>query len=224
MAREHRFDTHVHTSETSICGQIPGAEVSRLYKKAGYSGIVITDHFHSYFFDRFPDLSWPEKTACYLSGYHAALEEGNRIGLTVLLGMELRFPDHECDFLVYGFDETFLLENENLYGMGLEKFFQLTREKDILVFQAHPFRDGQVRANPKFLDGVEVFNGHPGHNARNHLAEDFAREHSLRRIAGSDAHFTSGIGTSGIVTRKPLASMAEFTALWDQGDPKLILD
>ncbi|MDI9483987.1 MAG: PHP domain-containing protein [Bacillota bacterium] len=220
----YRFDTHVHTSETSICGKIPGAEVARLYKQAGYSGIVITDHFHLDFFARFPDLSWPEKIARYLAGYRAALQEGRKIGLTVLLGMELRFPDSENDYLVYGFDEAFLLEHEDLCQLGLENFHRLTRGRDILIFQAHPFRDGQSRANQKLLDGVEVFNGHPRQISRNRLAEAFASENRLLRIAGSDAHFPAGIGTSGILTPEPITSIGEFVKLWAQSGPELIVD
>ena len=39
------FDMHIHTSESSPCGQICGDKVVEYYKKAGYDGIVITDHF-----------------------------------------------------------------------------------------------------------------------------------------------------------------------------------
>ena len=37
-----KIDVHVHTSEVSGCGQLPGAEMARLYKQAGYDAIVIT--------------------------------------------------------------------------------------------------------------------------------------------------------------------------------------
>ena len=36
------YDTHVHTSEGSACGQNTGAEMARAYQKAGYAGIVVT--------------------------------------------------------------------------------------------------------------------------------------------------------------------------------------
>ena len=41
----HKYDTHVHTSETSICGKVDAKTLVRLYKKAGYTGVVITDHY-----------------------------------------------------------------------------------------------------------------------------------------------------------------------------------
>ena len=40
------LDMHMHTKETSSCGEVPAAEVGRLYKEAGYQGIMITDHYH----------------------------------------------------------------------------------------------------------------------------------------------------------------------------------
>ena len=39
------YDTHVHTDESSACGKVPGRQAARLYKAAGYQGIVITDHY-----------------------------------------------------------------------------------------------------------------------------------------------------------------------------------
>ena len=43
-----RFDTHVHTDETSHCGKVPGEEMVKLYAEAGYSGFVMTDHYNRY--------------------------------------------------------------------------------------------------------------------------------------------------------------------------------
>ena len=39
------YETHLHTSEASACSIITGAEQARTYKEAGYSGIIVTDHF-----------------------------------------------------------------------------------------------------------------------------------------------------------------------------------
>jgi hypothetical protein len=42
-----------------------------------------------------------------------------------------------------------------------------------------PFPEYCRPANPAFLDGVEVFNGNPRHDSRNHLAAAFAEENGL---------------------------------------------
>ena len=39
------YETHMHTKESSACAHNTGAEMARAYKEAGYTGIIITDHF-----------------------------------------------------------------------------------------------------------------------------------------------------------------------------------
>src|SRR5690554_7795245 len=104
----YKYETHLHTGETSVCGRIKGAEAARLYKAAGYDGIIVTDHYNrGYFQRRFAygsgrKFTWTEKIDKFLSGYRGALEEGKRLGLAVLLGMEIRFNGSRNDYLVYG--------------------------------------------------------------------------------------------------------------------------
>ena len=43
------YDCHVHTAETSWCGRVPAGEMAQLYKQAGYTGIVIIDHYQGIF-------------------------------------------------------------------------------------------------------------------------------------------------------------------------------
>lgn len=38
--------THLHTSESSACGLLPAAQPVQKFKEAGYTGIVVTDHFY----------------------------------------------------------------------------------------------------------------------------------------------------------------------------------
>jgi predicted metal-dependent phosphoesterase TrpH len=124
-----RIDLHVHTRETSFCGRTEGRLVAELYKKAGYDGIVITDHYNKGFFRRLPTgLTWAEKIDHFLRGYRNAREEGEKIGLTVLLGIELKFNDSPQEFLIYGLDEAFLIKYPELYKMGIKKFRNFSKE------------------------------------------------------------------------------------------------
>jgi predicted metal-dependent phosphoesterase TrpH len=192
------FDTHVHTQETSSCGKVKAQEGVNLYKKAGYSGIVITDHYYKQYFDNLPYNNWNDKIHRYLTGYLSAVEEGKQIGLNVFLGMEIRFADSPYDYLVYGIDEKFLMDNPELYKLGLEGFRQYVEDKDILIFQAHPYRPGLTAADPSLLDGVEVFNGNPRHNSRNDLALAFAKSNNLLMLSGSDFHQVEDLARGGI--------------------------
>ncbi len=40
-----KYETHTHTSEVSKCSRITAVELVRFYKRCGFSGICITDHF-----------------------------------------------------------------------------------------------------------------------------------------------------------------------------------
>lgn len=193
------YDCHVHTAETSWCGRVPAGEMAQLYKQAGYTGIVITDHYFKEYFEAMPeDWSWEAKIEHYLTGYREAYREGQRIGLEVLLGMELRFHNRIEDYLVYGLTPEFLVEHPHLYDHTVESFIHFSRTHNLLIIQAHPFRTGQEPAPADCLDGVEVYNGNSGHDSRNHLALDYAEKHGLIQVSGSDAHRVVEVGAGGI--------------------------
>jgi hypothetical protein len=198
------LDTHVHTSEVSSCGKVFAQEMVRYYKAAGYDGIIVTDHYYDGYFELMENQPWEIKVGKFLSGYKAALEEGERIGLNVMLGMEIRFYGSVEDYLVYGFDESFLIQNPELYKYTLESFKKLADNYNILIFQAHPFRAGMRPADPALLHGVEVFNGNPRHDSHNDLAYEFAAKNGLLMIAGSDAHQPQDVGRAGICLSLPI--------------------
>ncbi|MDF2537382.1 MAG: transposase [Herbinix sp.] len=206
----YRWDTHVHTSEVSQCGNIKAQDGVRLYKEAGYSGIVITDHYYSGFFQKLPDMTWEEKIEQYLQGYKKALAEGINLGLTVLLGIEIRFTENPNDYLVFGMTEEFLLANPEGYTLGLKDFKKLIDEEDMLLFQAHPFRSGMVVADPKELDGVEIYNGNARHNSHNDKALAFARENGLLMSSGSDFHETEDLSRGGIIFTQEIRTNHDF--------------
>ena len=189
----YKYDIHVHTSETSPCGKVEAIDVVKLYKKAGYTGIIITDH--------------------YLKGYKKALIEGGNIGLNVLLGMEIKFNDNPNDYLVYGIDEEFLKDNPELYNINLREFRNLIANRDMLIFQAHPFRKGQHIEEPELLDGIEVYNGNPRHNSHNDQAFDFAIKNQLRFISGSDFHQIEDLARGGIIINYNITTIKELVGV-----------
>lgn len=209
-ATAYKYDTHVHTAETSPCGRVRAAKMIRLYKEAGYDGVVITDHYYSGFFNRLIFLSWKKKVDVYLSGYKAAVREGGKLGLDVILGMEIRFDGDPNDYLVYGMDEQFLKENRELYKLGLEKFRSLASGKNLMLIQAHPFRPNMIPADPGLIDGVEIYNGNPRHDSCNHLALAYARKNNLLMTSGSDFHQPQDLARGGIVVRRRIKTPAGF--------------
>lgn len=208
-----KLDMHVHTKDTSPCGKISGTELVHLYKEAGYQGVVITDHYFDGYFEALSCTNWEEKIEKYLEGYRNAVNEGLKIGFDVILGIELRFQGSANDHLVYGIDEDFLMENRELYKLDLSRFVKLIRGRDILVFQAHPYRSGCTPADPALLDGVEIYNGNPRYESYNDKAYDFAARNNLRMISGSDFHRQEDLARGGIVTSEAIKDAKQLVSV-----------
>ena len=192
------IETHMHTQETSPCGKVPARQGIRIYKELGYDGVCITDHFFSQFFEHLGPIPWREKIDIYLEGYRQAKDEGQKTGLQVILGMEFTLPGTNDDILIYGFDENFLYENENMHLLNKDELKELARKNNLLLIQAHPFRKMISRRYDDTVDGYEGFNGHPRHESMN----DKAYEHALKFggiiISGTDFHREGEAGTGGI--------------------------
>ena len=218
-----KIDTHTHTLETSSCARIEAKETVRLYKEAGYQGIIITDHYYDFYFENLIGLSWEEKVDQFLLGYHHATEEGIKQDLKVFLGLEIRFTENPNDYLVYGISEEFLKEHKELYTLGLKKFKKLIEKENILIIQAHPFRMHMIVAAPEDIHGVEVYNGNARHNSHNELSLAFAKEHSLMMSSGSDFHELEDLARGGMGFDYEINTAAEFVkALRDRSALKLL--
>lgn len=199
LMKLYKYDMHVHTAEVSICGMVPASQVVYLYKEAGYHGIVITDHYIDEYFYGLGHKSWKDKIDEFLKGYRNALSEGEKSGLKIIPGIEIRFTENNNDYLIYGIDEAFLRHNKELYKLGLEKFRKLIRGENILIYQAHPFRSWVNPANPVLLDGVEVFNGNLRQVNNNHQALSFAVANNLKMASGSDFHQVEDLAMGGVI-------------------------
>ena len=218
------IDTHVHTSEVSQCGKMSARETVERYAAAGYGALIITDHYYDGYFRQFEGLRWEEQVQHYLSGYLSARACGEALGVTVLLGAELRFSytDSPNDYLLYGIDEAFLLAHPRLYDRPAAEAAALLHEQGGLLFQAHPYRPGLTREHLEYLDGVEVFNGNPRHNSHNDCAAALARRFGLRASSGSDCHQAVDVARGGLRLERPVSSNAEWIEALRSGEFALI--
>ncbi len=198
------IDIHCHTSEVSNCGQTPAAETVQLYYSMGYKAIMVSDHFKSgYFLSDDPEATWEEKVDYFMSGYNSARKEAEKIGdFKVYLGAELRFDENDNDYLLFGLSRDKLLKMEALPSMNIEDGVNLIHQLDCIIIQAHPFRKGCTIITPGILDGIEVFNGHKGHNSSNDIALKWAKKFGYIMTSGTDFHGehdpTSGIYVDNI--------------------------
>lgn len=153
---QYRFDMHVHTSETSGCGEVSGKDMVRLYQKAGYQGVMITDHYHKDYFDGLGAMDMDQKVEAFLTGYRAAKAEGEKIGLDVALGIEFRNIETDNDFLIVGMTEEFLHQYPATFELPLSEAIDLFHSHEMLVIQAHPIRFAIVdRPDWDVLKGYE---------------------------------------------------------------------
>ncbi len=212
-----KIDTHVHTSETSVCGEVEAREMVRLYKELGYQGVIVTDHYFDSYFDKLTGLSWDKKIDRFLGGYYHAREEGNKQGLKVFLGLEIRFTENPSDYLVYGITEQFIREHKELYALGLKEFKKLIDQEEILIVQAHPYRKHMVVAEPQYIHGIEIYNGNPRHDSHNDLALAYAKKHSLFMSSGSDFHQLGDQARGGMVFGHEINTSVDFVKALREG-------
>ena len=183
----YTYETHAHTSESSLCGHVPAAKGLQMYRDAGYQGIVFTDHFNAENLDLYTQVSWEEKIERYLSGYRNAVPVAKHLDMDVFWGIEIRFLENDNDYLVYGIDEAFLKEHQDILSWSITQFMQsVAGRDDVLVYQAHPYRKGCDPLMPIVVDGFEIYNGNPRHDSRNEMAASVAEEHQLLILSGSD--------------------------------------
>ena len=220
-----KTELHAHTKETSNCGEVPAAELIEAYINAGYSTVVITDHLstHTYFRYDYVNMSWDEKIDVFVRGWKAA-KQAAKSRINVLFGMELRFDmdNVDNDYLVFGIDEKFLRNNGDLINMNIKSFSKLAHENGLIIFQAHPFRVNMRISDPKYLDGIEVYNACVRHNSNNDIAEAWADKYGLLKSSGSDYHRPEDVGKGGIITETPITDNTELIKTLLSGEYSLI--
>ncbi|NLU53659.1 MAG: PHP domain-containing protein [Clostridiaceae bacterium] len=223
--KDFKIETHMHTSEVSRCGKVPARDGIRLYHELGYDGVCITDHFFKGYFDQFDDLTWEQKIDRYLTGYRAAKDEGDKLRVKVILGMEYCFPDTCDDILIYGFDEEFLYEHENMHLLNEDELKKFAKEHNLLLIQAHPFRKMISKTYDNLVEGFEVFNGNPRHDSMNDTAHQHAKGLNSIMISGSDFHQVQDAGIGGIILpRIPRNSLEFAQILREIKEPVLVRD
>ena len=129
--KEYLTELHLHTKESSKCSQIPAKQMIDEYKKVGYSTIVVTDHCSKSNITRLGDISWKEKIDFIYNGFDIAKQYGNKLGMNILLGVEITLEATDSDYLVYGIDKQFLYEIENIYEYTLEELYKICNKKGL---------------------------------------------------------------------------------------------
>lgn len=192
------YETHCHSSQCSRCAHSTAAELVAAYHRAGYAGLVLTDHFvlGNTAVDR--SLPWQAQMQAYHEAYLQAKAAAEALDMDVIFGIE-----HACDgreFLCYGIDLDFLLANPDIPDLTAKEFSQRVHNAGGLVIQAHPFRFAPAGTPLEWdiLDGIEVYNAANSRQA-NAAAQAAARPDKLT-TSGGDIHRAEDerIGQAGI--------------------------
>ena len=180
----YKFEMHAHSNPASGCSDIPPAELVERCKNVGADGMMLTNHA-VWWMKETPKEEW---CAQYLKDYREAKEAGDKLGVSVLLGFEIRFMDSDNDYLVYGCDEDFIPTVYDWMDKTAQEFYDTFHRDDKLILQAHPDRNNMVEMDRSCVDGYEVFNLHPGHNSRVALAARLHQKNGGVAIGGTDFH------------------------------------
>ena len=203
----YRYETHLHTCQSSRCGRSTGAEHARFYKERGYTGIFVTDHFFGGNTAAPRTGDWADRVNAYCAGYEDAKREGDRIGLDVFFGWEETFEGD--DYLVYGLDKNWLLAHPEVEHWTRQDQFEQVHRYGGCVIQAHPFRCRgyiqRIHLALDLVDGVEVANV-GNHQVEDACAMQYAKTYGMYMTAGSDNHLSLpdsvlfGVGTEERIT------------------------
>ena len=221
------YEMHQHTAPCSACGKGDPQKTVYALKEAGFSGMVITNHFYHGNTGISRDLPWADFVAAYENDYLAAKKAGEGIDFDVIFGIEEHIGKGK-EIMLYGITPEFLYRHPELRDGKLESFSKAAREFGALVIQAHPYRNRSYVADPdenlplEYLDGFESYNV-CNVGDENERAHAYALEHSLIETAGSDAHFEFQAVRYGISCPHRIKTSAELAAVLKSGDYELYL-
>jgi len=181
----YRIELHAHTAPASGCSEISPQEMAQIYSDLHYDAMVLTNHF-MYQGEKRTKAEYIDR---YLHDFEQTKFYGDALGVKIYLGAEIRFTENTNDYLIYGVDRTLLEEVYDYLPHGVVHFRENYKMPNSVFIQAHPFRNNVTLADPAILDGIEVFNMHPGHNSRIGVASVYAKGYSNHIVTGgSDFH------------------------------------
>ena len=219
-----KTELHCHTSEFSYCSGQSGKDKIKQYAEAGYTTVVLTNHYNYNY------TGWEDHVPFVRRFFEAGeiMRDAAPDGMTVLTGIEMRFPDTWNDYLVFGLTEEQLLTMPDVCKMHISDFHEKVNEFGGIVIQAHPFRDMMTICRFEWIDGIEVYNG--GNKRRNLIydktaafwAECACETKKFIVTSGSDHHNADNEICGGIITDEAIRSSEQLVSILKSGKYELI--
>lgn len=224
---KYLYETHLHTSGASACGQNTGTEMAKAAKEYGYTGIIVTEHNWGGNTCISRKLPWDQWIDAFVKGYESAYEYGQTNDLDVFWGYEAGF--NATEFLIYGVTPDWMKAHPEIKDASVEEQYKIIHEAGGYVVQAHPYREEpyipEIRLFPEYIDAVEGINAaHSNSSSKSHYNPKFdvsaiayADKYSLPMTAGSDMHSTNMLG-GGVLFNHRLNSIQDYIETIKSGD------
>ncbi|MBQ7202445.1 MAG: PHP domain-containing protein [Eubacterium sp.] len=217
---KYKYEMHCHTEMVSQCGKTQPGDIVKMYKDKGYSGIVLTEHYSPLTFGLNSYYKPQRLIEFYLSSYYE-MKKYETEDFKIFFGMELRHYATGADYLIYGVDPDWLRQQGNLLKLFEKQVYELMHAQGYLVFQAHPFRPYILRCNPKYIDGIEIYNGKCDKKT-NDKAQRWADKTGKLIVSGSDFHEVQNLARGGIITDRPIKDNKDLVELLKAQDFEVI--
>ena len=218
----YKYETHCHTSEVSKCSHITAEDLVSFYKDEGFSGVFITDHFFNGNTTVECGQKWEKMVEDFCEGFKKASKKGSEIGIDVFFAFEYSY--HGTDVLVYGLDETWLLNHPDVLQLGTTDFCDFARSEGALLIHAHPYREASyidmIRLFPRKVDGVEIYNACRT-DFENDRAAEYAENYALLCSAGTDNHVGFRESLGGMEFNEKITSVSDFVLKMKTGKGKI---
>lgn len=222
----YRYETHLHTAPASKCARATVRESLEFYKRAGFDGVFITNHYLDGNLGMDESEPFDKRIKFYFDDLNEGRALAKEIGIKVFAGVELTYGG--TDFLIYGIPDEWYAAHPEILGM--EKTEELPRlmEEGALIIQAHPFREASyidhIRLYPRHVHGVEIINA-CRKDIENEMARIYCEKYGLLPFAGSDNHVAAKRARlAGLEFPYPIESESEFIKAFLKGDGKIFCE
>lgn len=205
-----KVEPHLHVAPIGKCAIETPRDAARLHKNAGYDVLICTNHVMKRYFD---DIAAEGKDpfAEYVAAYRELKKHGERLGMDVWFGAEVCLEcDPKNEYLLYGIDESFILNNRDIFDWTQKRLFDEAHAVGALVIQAHPYRGYCTLGDLNYMDGIEAYNYHPGHTQPIDEFVSFALETGKIITGASDFHFRGGEDMGGMYVPDDVKSIKDF--------------
>ena len=208
----YRYETHLHSAPVSKCGSYSVRDNMEFYKRIGYDGIFLTNHFLDANIGGDRSRPYEEQIEFFFTDIEEGERLSNEIGIKFFWGVETSYLG--SDFLVYGLSKEWYLAHPEIMSVSRKEMLTMMAEDGALIVHAHPFREASyidhIRLYPYNVHAVEIDNC-GNKDFQNDMARLYAEMYNLPFSAGSDNHIAGSISRlAGVEFETPIRDIDDF--------------